>query len=95
MYTEKLESLTKEYAATMEHANEVLNEIVDTILMQEMLNVYNELNYIEQIVFVQSILDGTFFDNLVSKLRTDSEKREAKNHCDDISVYIRFLEAIS
>ena len=83
MYTEKLESLSKEYAATMKHANEVLEEIIDTILLQEILNAYDELGYIEKILFTQSIVDGSFFELLESKLRdeceTDREKtREEK-----------------
>lgn len=102
MYTEKLESLSKEYAATMEHANEVLKEIVETTLLQELVNAYDEMNPIEKILFTQSIVDGSFFELLESKLRdecetdreTDSEKTREENHSDDISGYIRLLEVL-
>lgn len=102
MYTEKLESLSKEYAATMEHANEVLEEIIDTILLQEILNAYDELDYIEKILFTQSIVDGSFFELLKSKLRAefetdsenDREKTREEKHSDDISGYIKLLEIL-
>ena len=98
MYTEKLELLSKEYAATMEHANEVLKEIVETTLLQELVNAYDEMNPIEKIMFTQSIVDGSFFEILESKLRdeceTDSEKTREENHSDDISGYIRLLEVL-
>lgn len=102
MYTEKLELLSKEYAATMEHANEVLKEIVETTLLQELVNAYDEMNPIEKILFTQSIVDGSFFEILESKLRsecetdseTDSEKTREENHSDDISGYIKLLEIL-
>lgn len=102
MYTEKLESLSKEYAATMEHANEVLKEIIDTILLQELVNAYDEMNPIEKILFNQSIVDGSFFELLESKLRaefetdseTDREKTREENHSDDISGYVKLLEIL-
>jgi hypothetical protein len=102
MYTEKLESLSKEYAATMEHANEVLKEIVETTLLQELVNAYDVMNPIEKILFTQSIVDGSFFEIFESKLRdecetdreTDSEKTREENHSDDISGYIRLLEVL-
>ena len=102
MYTEKLESLSKEYAATMEHANEVLKEIIETTLLQEIVNAYDEMNPIEKIMFFQSIVDGTFFELLESKLRAeceddgedDCEKTREENNSDDISGYIKLLEVL-
>lgn len=102
MYTKKLESLSKEYVATIEHANEILKEIIETTLLQEMVNAYDEMNQIEKILFFQSIVDGTFFDKLESKLRAeceddgedDCEKTREENHCDDISGYIKLLEVL-
>ncbi len=102
MYTEKLESLSKEYAATMEHANEVLKEIIETTLLQEIVNAYDEMNPIEKILFFQSIVDGTFFDKLESELRAeceddgedDCEKTREENNSDDISGYIKLLEVL-
>lgn len=105
MYTEKLESLSKEYAATMEHANEVLKkmkEIIETTLLQEIVNAYDQMNPIEKMLFTQSIVDGTFFDKLESKFRAeceddgedDCEKTRNEKHCYDISGYIKLLEVL-
>lgn len=102
MYTEKLESLSKEYTATMEHANEVLKEIIETTLLQEIVNAYDEMNPIEKILFFQSIVDGTFFELLESKLRAecetecedDREETREENNSDDISGYIKLLEVL-
>lgn len=51
----KLELLAREYNATMEHAEKVLNEFVDTLIEQALLEAYEMVNEleskIEQILF--------------------------------------------
>ena len=51
----KLELLAREYNATMEHAEKVLNEFVDTLIEQMLLEAYEMVDElkskIEQILF--------------------------------------------
>ena len=53
-YNQKLTSLAQEYEATMNHANEVMNEIIATAFEQAMVEAFNELTPEEQMALIKS-----------------------------------------
>lgn len=55
-YNKKLESLAKEYEATMNHADKVMNEIIATAFEQAMVEAFNELTEEEQMIIVLGLL---------------------------------------
>lgn len=55
-YDQKLESLAKEFEATMNHADEVMNEIIATAFEQAMVEAFNELAEEEQMAIVLGLL---------------------------------------
>lgn len=55
-YDQKLESLAKEFEATMNHADEVMNEIIATAFEQAMVEAFNELTEEEQMAIVLGLL---------------------------------------
>ena len=55
----KLANLANEFAATMEHAEEVLNEYVETAIKQSILEAFNELTEEEQLVLILGLLTGS------------------------------------
>ena len=55
-YNQKLTSLANEFEATMNHANEVMNEIVATAFEQAMVEAFNELSPAEQMALIVGLL---------------------------------------
>lgn len=55
-YNQKLTSLATEYEATMNHANEVKNEIIATAFEQAMMEAFNELSPAEQMALIVGLL---------------------------------------
>jgi hypothetical protein len=53
----KLEMLSKEFGATMNHAVEVMNEIVATTIEQTVLDAIDELNDFENMLLLFALLD--------------------------------------
>ena len=55
-YNQKLTSLANEFEATMNHADEVMNEIVATAFEQAMVEAFNELSPAEQMALIVGLL---------------------------------------
>lgn len=51
-YNEKLESLAKEFEATMNHASEVMDEIVATAIEQEVMEAIDELDDFQKLLLL-------------------------------------------
>ena len=67
-YNQKLTSLAQEYEATMNHANEVMNEIIATALEQAMVEAFNELSPVEQMALIVALLCEKVEDNIAEEL---------------------------
>ena len=55
-YNQKLTSLANEFEATMNHADEVMNEIIATAFEQAMMKAFNELTPDEQMALIVGLL---------------------------------------
>ena len=55
-YNQKLTSLANEFEATMNHADEVMNEIIATAFEQAMVEAFNELTPDEQMALIVGLL---------------------------------------
>ena len=67
-YNQKLTSLAQEYEATMNHANEVMNEIIATALEQAMVEAFNELTPEEQMALIVGLLCEQVEDRIAEEL---------------------------
>lgn len=67
-YDQKLTSLANEFEATMNHANEVMNEIVATAFEQAMVEAFNELTPDEQMALIIGLLCEQVEDNIAEEL---------------------------
>jgi hypothetical protein len=67
-YNQKLTSLAQEYEATMNHANEVMNEIIATALEQAMVEAFNELTPNEQMALIVGLLCEQVEANIAEEL---------------------------
>ena len=67
-YNQKLTSLAQEYEATMNHANEVMNEIIATAFEQAMMKAFNELSPAEQMALIVALLCEKVEDNIAEEL---------------------------
>lgn len=67
-YNQKLTSLAQEYEATMNHANEVMNEIIATALEQAMVEAFNELTPEEQMALIVGLLCEQVEDSIAEEL---------------------------
>jgi uncharacterized membrane-anchored protein YjiN (DUF445 family) len=67
-YNQKLTSLAQEYEATMNHANEVMNEIIETALEQAMVEAFNELTPDEQMALIFGLLCEQVEANIAEEL---------------------------
>ena len=67
-YNQKLTSLANEYEATMNHANEVMNEIIATAFEQAMMKAFNELSPAEQMAFIVALLCEKVEDRIADEL---------------------------
>ena len=67
-YNQKLTSLAQEYEATMNHANEVMNEIIATALEQAMVEAFNELSPAEQMALIVALLCEKVEDRIAEEL---------------------------
>lgn len=64
----RLEELAREYNATVEHANDVLNEFVDAAIEQAMIDAFNELSPAEQMALIVGLLCEQVEANIVDEL---------------------------
>ena len=67
-YNQKLTSLAQEYEATMNHANEVMNEIIATEFEQAMMEAFNELSPAEQMALIGALLCEKVEDRIADEL---------------------------
>lgn len=67
-YNKKLESLAKEYEATMNHAEEVLNEYIDIAVEQAIIEAFNELSPEEQMALIVGLLCEQVEDSIANEL---------------------------
>ena len=100
MNKEKLESLAKEYNATMAHAEEVLNEYLDVAIEQTIVKVLSELSDIDRIIIIHWAIKkmltaaspNSIMGVLVSAVKENIKKKIEEE--DQIIRYIRFLTEI-
>ena len=67
-YNQKLTSLANEFEATMNHADEVMNEIIATALEQAMVEAFNELSPAEQMALIVGLLCEQVEDRIADEL---------------------------
>ena len=67
-YNQKLTSLAQEYEATMNHANEVMNEMIATAFEQAMMKAFNELSPAEQMALIVALLCEKVEDRIADEL---------------------------
>lgn len=67
-YNQKLTSLANEFEATMNHANEVMNEMIATAFEQAMMAAFNELTPDEQMALIVALLCEKVEDNIAEEL---------------------------
>ena len=67
-YNQKLTSLANEFEATMNHADEVLNEFVATAFEQAMVEAFNELSPAEQMALIVGLLCEQVEDRIADEL---------------------------
>ena len=67
-YNQKLTSLANEFEATMNHANEVMNEIIATAFEQAMVEAFNELTPEEQMALIFGLLCEQVEDSIAEEL---------------------------
>ena len=86
MYNKKLELLKEELKITMVHAEEIINEYIETAAKQAVENYINQLD--ETLVFsLLSEIESQTFDELVNAIKQEKEPEE-HNDGDD---YVRSL----
>jgi methyl-accepting chemotaxis protein len=67
-YNQKLTSLANEFEATMNHADEVMNEIIATAFEQAMVEAFNELTPDEQMALIFGLLCEQVEDSIAEEL---------------------------
>ena len=67
-YNQKLTSLANEFEATMNHANEVMNEMIATAFEQAMMKAFNELSPAEQMALIVALLCEKVEDRIADEL---------------------------
>lgn len=86
-YNQKLTSLAQEYEATMNHANEVMNEIIETALELAMVEAFNELTPEEQMALIVGLLCEQVEANIVEELTAVVEAIEKAEQEEEMRRY--------
>ena len=86
-YNQKLTSLAQEYEATMNHANEVMNEIIATALEQAMVEAFNELTPDEQMALIVGLLCEQVEESIAEELTAVVEAIEKAAQEEEIRRY--------
>lgn len=86
-YNQKLTSLANEFEATMNHANEVMNEIIATAFEQAMVEAFNELTPAEQMALIVGLLCEQVEDNIAAELTAVVEAIERAAQEEEIRRY--------
>lgn len=86
-YNQKLTSLANEYEATMNHADEVMNEIIATAFEQAMVEAFNELTPDEQMALIIGLLCEQVEDRIAEELTAVVEAIERAAQEEEIRRY--------
>ena len=86
-YNQKLTSLANEYEATMNHANEVMNEIIATAFEQAMMVAFNELSPAEQMALIVALLCEQVEESIAEELTAVVEAIEKAAQEEEIRRY--------
>lgn len=86
-YNQKLTSLAQEYEATMNHANEVMNEIIETALEQAMVEAFNELTPNEQMALIVGLLCEQVEESIAEELTAVVDAIEKAEQEEEIRRY--------
>ena len=86
-YNQKLTSLANEFEATMNHADEVINEIIATAFEQAMVEAFNELTPDEQMALIFGLLCEQVEDNIAEELTAVVEAIERAAQEEEIKRY--------
>lgn len=86
-YNQKLTSLANEYEATMNHANEVMNEIIATALEQAMVEAFNELTPDEQMALIVGLLCEQVEESIAEELTAVVDAIEKAEQEEEIRRY--------
>lgn len=86
-YNQKLTSLANEFEATMNHADEVMNEIIATAFEQAMVEAFNELTPDEQMSLIIGLLCEQVEDRIAEELTAVVEAIEKAEQEEEIRRY--------
>ena len=86
-YNQKLTSLANEFEATMNHADEVMNEIIATAFEQAMVEAFNELTPEEQMALIVGLLCEQVEDRIAEELTAVVEAIEKAAQEEEIRRY--------
>jgi hypothetical protein len=86
-YNQKLTSLANEFEATMNHADEVMNEIISTAFEQAMVEAFNELTPDEQMALIIGLLCEQVEDRIAEELTAVVEAIEKAEQEEEMRRY--------
>ena len=86
MYSKKLESLKEELKITMVHAEEIINEYIETAAKQAVANYINQLDETEQMLLVFSLLSEMESQSIKQEKEPEEEPEEQND--DDVQAMI-------
>ena len=86
-YNQKLTSLANEFEATMNHADEVMNEIIATAFEQAMVEAFNELSPAEQMALIVGLLCEQVEDRIAEELTAVVEAIEKAEQEEEMRRY--------
>ena len=86
-YNQKLTSLANEFEATMNHADEVMNEIIATAFEQAMVEAFNELTPDEQMALIFALLCEQVEANIAEELTAVVEAIEKAEQEEEMRRY--------
>ena len=86
-YNQKLTSLANEFEATMNHADEVMNEIIATAFEQAMVEAFNELTPEEQMALIVGLLCEQVEANIAEELTAVVEAIEKAEQEEEMRRY--------
>ena len=86
-YNQKLTSLANEFEATMNHADEVINEIIATVFEQAMVEAFNELSPAEQMALIIGLLCEQVEDRIAEELTAVVEAIERASQEEEMRRY--------
>ena len=100
----KLQSLENELTATLKHAEEVMNEIVETAIEQAIIDVINKMSDEEKTELLLAII-ADMFDDAIGQEIDEIERKEQEKYTQrigritreqdkDIQAFLDFLKTL-